>query len=389
MKTIKVLAVLAFTMMISLNVTAQETKKEDTKNVNFKPTIKFNGRIQYDFEFIKATDDNNDGDWFNGNEFRRAYLSAKGKIGKNLSYKTEFEFAGSKIGYRDVYIKYDGGKYGSLAVGSMAEATGLNMSTSSKYITFAERSMLTAFQNFRWQSGIHYSNYHLFDGKATLQMALTGNGDHDGGFKDAFLEKGMNFTARVTTTLMNDKESHKLVHLGVNYDSRPGKNVEFRPENHMGSKVNLGFDASEARNDLGFELATTFGPLSVQGEYKIHNNELLTETYSVNTYYAFVSYFITGEHRPYKKGTFGRVKPKKDVDNGGFGAIEIAARYSAVDNSDFNTTGNLDQVNNLTFGINWYLNSHTRLMYNYVNSDYNGLLSEKQNAHLFRVAVDF
>jgi phosphate-selective porin OprO/OprP len=384
----KKIVVLALMVIFGLSVNAQD--KNEIKNVQFKPTIKFNGRVQYDYEFISEYDDDTDDkEWINGNEFRRVYLSAKGKVGKKLDYKAEFEFAGGKIGYRDVYIQYNAGKYGKIALGSKAEATGLNMATSSKYITFMERSMLTSFQNFRWQSGIHYSNFGLLDGKLGLQMSLTNNGDHHQGFKDANLEEGMNFVARLTTAVVNDKENHKVVHLGVNYDKRPGKNVKFRPENHMGGKVDLGFGTSEGRSDLGFELGTTFGSLSFQGEYKMHSNELPAETYKVNTYYVFASYFLTGEHRPYKNGAFGRVKPKNDVDNGGLGALEIAARYSSVDNSDFNTSGYFDKVNNITIGLNWYLNSHARLMYNTVLSDFNGANGEKQIAHMFRVAVDF
>jgi len=178
------------------------------------------------------------------------------------------------------------------------------------------------------------------------------------------------------------------VHLGVNYDQRQGKTVKFRPENHMGGKYALGFD-SDKRSDLGFELATNFGPISVQGEYKMNSNDVGDDTYKVNTFYAFASYFITGEHRPYKKGTFGRVKPKNDVDNGGFGALELAARYSAVDNSDFVTGGEYDGLSNITLGLNWYLNSHARVMYNAVLTDMNGTNGEKQTAHMIRFAVDF
>jgi phosphate-selective porin OprO/OprP len=380
----KILLIVAV-VLFGMNINAQDTEKKP-----FKPTIKFNGRIQYDFAFISAYDNNTtDKDWLNANEFRRAYISAKGKVGNKISYKAEFELAGSKIGYRDVYLKYNAGNLGSFALGSMAEATGLNMSTSSKYITFMERSMLTSFQDFRWGSGIHYSNFDLFDGKVGLQMSFTNpNGNHHAGFKDTSLEDGMSFVARVTTALMNDKEAHKVVHLGLNYDSRAGKNVKFRPENHVGGKVDLDLE-SESRSDIGFEVATTFGALSIQGEYKIHSNETAAQTYKVPTYYAFASYFITGEHRPYKKGTFGRVKPKNDVDNGGMGALEVAVRYSSVDASDIFTGGNNDKVNNVTFGLNWYLNAHSRVMYNYVASDFNGVNGEKQAAHMFRVALDF
>ena len=389
-----VLIVIALALGLSINA------QDSNKNEIFKPTIKINGRIQYDYEFISPTwDDATDEELSeaatNGFEFRRAYLSAKGKIGKKLGYKAEIEFAGGGVAYRDFYISYDAGKAGKIAFGSMAEATGLNMATSSKYTTFMERSVLTSFQNFRWQAGFHYMNYNLFDSGVTFQASYTNDASHKDGFKDPTLENAMSFTARTTYAYVLDKEKHNFVHLGVNYDKRPGKTVEFRPENHMGGEYNLGFDDSEGRSDLGLELATNFGPLSIQGEYKMHSNEMPDKTYNANVYYAFVSYFITGEHRPYKKGTFGRVKPKNDIDNGGMGALEIAARYSAVDNSDFVTsdaannfkTG--DGLSNITLGLNWYLNSHARVMYNAVLTDYNGANGQKQVAHMFRVAVDF
>jgi len=403
----KKIVLIVFALVFGLSIQAQDKKE----NVKFKPTIKFNGRVQYDFEFIKPTWNNiTDGEQgianFNGNEFRRAYLSAKGKIGKKLGYKIEFEFAGSKIGYRDVYISYDAGKAGKFAVGAMAEATGLNMTTSSKYITFMERSMLTSFQDFRWGSGFHYANYKIAD-DFTLQASLTNNGNHHGAFQDKVMENGMNFVARATYAVINNKENHSLVHLGVNYDKRQAKTSKLRLENHMGHKYKLGFDADK-RSDLGFEVATNFGPLSIQGEYKMNTNDVDKDvygqdTYKVNTYYAFVSYFLTGEHRPYKHGTFGRVKPKHDVDNGGFGALELAARFSAVDNSDIykdyasadsilepkGIERNIYKTSNLTFGLNWYLNSHARVMYNTVLTDFSGDNGEKQLAHMIRFAVDF
>jgi phosphate-selective porin len=41
----------------------------------------------------------------------------------------------------------------------------------------------------------------------------------------------------------------------------------------------------------------------------------------------------TGDYRPYEEGIFGRVKPKRNLNlnTGGFGAFEVAARFSWVD----------------------------------------------------------
>ncbi len=80
-------------------------------------------------------------------------------------------------------------------------------------------------------------------------------------------------------------------------------------------------------------------------------------------YYAQLSYVITGEHRDYKRirGAHGIVKPKHNFgEEGGFGAIEAAVRYSVLDFKDNGIDGGvMDQV---TFGVNWYLNPNVRVM---------------------------
>ncbi|HHB52673.1 MAG TPA: hypothetical protein ENK75_06520, partial [Saprospiraceae bacterium] len=89
-------------------------------------------------------------------------------------------------------------------------------------------------------------------------------------------------------------------------------------------------------------------------------------------YYAFASYFLTGEHRPYKHAAFGRVKPQNDIDNGGLGAIEVLARYSNTTVSQdvlAMNSANPEKINTISIGLNWYLNAHARFMYNYVLSD--------------------
>jgi len=61
-----------------------------------------------------------------------------------------------------------------------------------------------------------------------------------------------------------------------------------------------------------------------------------------------------------------------------------------MDFSEVVTTGYSDKVNNITLGFNFYLNSHSRLMYNYVISDFNREGdNNKLNASLIRLQVDF
>ncbi len=380
---------------LSMLIFAQSSFAQETA---FKPTMKFNGRIQTDIEAMKFGDINT-----SKFEFRRVHFSVAGNIAKNIKYKIETDFAHGRTGFRDLFLQYTGGQIGNFIIGSYAEPTSLDMQTSSKYIPLFERSMVTALQDFRWGGGFHYNNFKMLDGKVGLQLAYTFKGLNSEGFKDNALENGGNFIARVSSAIINNKEHHTLVHLGINYDNRTNDQkgdytLKLRPENHTGSKIAVSFaeggDVTN-RSSLGFETAVNFGSVSLQGEYKRQTETTTNKSFGVNAYYAMVSYFLTGEHRPYKHGAFGRVKPKKSIDNGGYGALELAARYSVLDAEGATTFNGLEtegKTTDITFGLNWYLNAHTRIMYNFVNTDFGFTDPANTNneiAHLVRVQMDF
>ena len=90
-------------------------------------------------------------------------------------------------------------------------------------------------------------------------------------------------------------------------------------------------------------------------------------------FYVMLSYFLTGEHRPYSlpNATFSRPHPRKNVLRDGWGAWEIAARYSFLDLDSRGVEGGV--LHDWTLGLNWYLNHHTRLMFNYILSHPEGL----------------
>ena len=386
----KKILIYTFTLFMGAFFGTNEINAQDT---NY-PSMSINGRIHYDLNFINYGEEA-----FGGQEFRRMMFTAKGKVAERVAYSAQFEFAGGKLGFRDVYVKLGTLPYvgGYLKIGNFAEPTGLTMLTSSKYIPFIERAMLTSTQTFRWNSGFMYENHNLLNSKLGMQLAYTFNGDKNAAFLDNQLLDGGNFIGRLYGVAYKNTEKNHALHLGVNYERRDNPSgsfkLSFRPETHMYNKITYSHDV-DLQNDLGFELATTFGPLSLQGEYEMSRQDVGGETYSVNGYYALASFFITGEGRNYKKGSFGRVKPKNDfcaLDNK-WGAVELLARYSVMDFTDamgvasFNGT-DVEAVKNITIGLNWYLNKHTKLMYNFIYGD----LGHDDNylSNLVRVQVDF
>jgi phosphate-selective porin len=111
-------------------------------------------------------------------------------------------------------------------------------------------------------------------------------------------------------------------------------------------------------------------------------------------FYIYGSYFLTGESRNYStsSGAFDRVKPKTDFHptEGGWGAWEIGLRYSNIDLSDGNVNGG--EADNITVGLNWYLNPNVRWMANYVYSDVEnreGVSDDDLNIVQTRFQIDF
>ena len=394
---LKLVSLLILVIAFSIKINAQD----NTTELPFKRTFKMEGRIMYDFTFLSA------GDYtFAGNKFRRLRLTAKGKISKNVSYVSDFDFTGGKIAYRNVNLRLTlPVKAGELLIGSFEVPTGLDMLISSKYLPFIERAFVTNTQYGKHNAGFEYMNDHILDGKVNLQLATTFNGVGSKAHQDTNLEGGVNFIGRLVGKAYENKEKRHIIHLGVNYENRKNEVEDFsykavKIENNMGDGISISSTGNlKNTSDIGFELASTFGSFSFQGEYEAGSIVTDVNTYKSTTYYGLVSYFITGEHRPYKNGVFTRVKPKSTfLQNGGLGAIEILARYSVMDLNGNMDVDNLDDKNyvvqNLTLGLNWHWNAYTRVMYNFTNGDLNDLApvsynEEKLMGHLVRFQVDF
>lgn len=123
---------------------------------------------------------------------------------------------------------------------------------------------------------------------------------------------------------------------------------------------------------LSAELAGTLGGFHFQGEYFDFNVERTPgngPSLDFNGYYIQGGYILTGETRRYSasSGSYGGVVPNRPFDwrTGNWGAWEIAARYSMVDLNDKDILGGRQE--NMTLGLNWYVNSNIRFMFNYIN----------------------
>jgi len=169
-----------------------------------------------------------------------------------------------------------------------------------------------------------------------------------------------------------DGNGSKLVHLGL---SATNRNTADGIVCCQGPEINLAPDMVDTKKFAcdkmmiyNGESAAVYGPFSVQGEVfsSRASNGALNDP-SFFSYYAMASFFLTGEHREYKAGSFSNVSPLKSYGSGGFGAVELAARYSFLDLDSGEIKGG--KLSNISVGANWYLNSYSRIMVNYVRSE--------------------
>lgn len=365
---------------------------------------KLGGRVHFDIAGFHEDDEVNAlfGDIPAAAEFRRARLSLEGDIGTAhpVFFKTEFEFATSDVQLKDVFFGIDKIPFvGRITAGHFKEPMGLEWMTSSKYLTFVERSApVEAFGPER-NIGVGFSDAK-FNEHLTYAAGLFAETAESG--KLTTLDSNYRVTARVTGLPWYDEEAKggRLLHVGLSGSyidpSDIGVRFRSRPEAHLAPRfIDTGtnspiFSASDHSCLVNAEAAVVFGPFSVQGEYYRTWVSAGSASPGFDGFYVMGTWFITGEHRNYKRstGTFDRTVPSHNLTDGGIGAWELALRYSGTDLNDEGVNGG--RLNDITGGVNWYLNPNSKIQLNYVNARVDRAAAEG-TAHIFqgRFAVDF
>lgn len=361
----------------NLNAFWKEGFRVETEDGAFK--FKGGGRLMYDWTWVNEDDALNAmvGDQENGSETRRARLYVSGLIYDNVDFKLQFDFAGGDSDLKDAYIGLQDFPLGKIRAGHFKEPFGLEELTSSKYITFIERSLpIEAFAPSR-NAGVMLFDAFC-DERATWAAGVFRETDGYGDIKE---DGGYSATGRLTALPVFQNEGETLVHVGGAYSYRNngrdstlgGDAAQFSasPEAHLLDPfVDTTSFLSHHVELYGVEGAWVNGPLSIQGEYMRARADINSHA-NLDGYYVQGSYFLTGEQRKYKTSTatFSRVKPKSNFSfkKGQWGAWELALRYSNLDLKDQTVNGG--ELDNISAGVNWHLNPNARVMFNYIRSE--------------------
>ena len=275
--------------------------------------------------------------------------------------------------WSDVYLRVHseavlGVDAGAFRLGFSKTPVGFEGNTSTGATTFLELALPGEAIYANRRLGIDWA---LERPHFVINAGYYAGGDLNGG------SDGHMVASRVAWVPLN--EAGRVIHLGLSasrerpsgsIDGRgvytpPGARLRARPEAGLASQlIDSGTLAPAEHIDRrGFEALWIHGPWSAQGEYLAATVTLADQrpNYRAHGYYAFVSWVVTGESRPYAGGNVGDIKPQ-----GRLGAFELALRYSELDLDHAGVRGGHER--NWTLGANWYINRYLKLQANYVRA---------------------
>lgn len=357
--------------------------------------------------------------------FRRVRLRGDGVGYETVEFAIEVDFEQLNfitydhmwVGFKDLPI------LGTVRIGQQKVPQGLDNIGSDYHLTFLERNVLSeGIWAALFAPGIQIAN-NFFDKNVSFQTMFHRVQPVNQFFTSDFGPGDYAETTRLTWTPVYAGDGACLVHVGGSYQWRhadlgntiqPGgtgnafadtQNVvrfrarpELRDAIGIGAGGNLGGDTARFV-DTGYLLASNVqtispeflwiqGPFSVQSEaawafvqhaQSVYPASALGTPRGSPTFwggYVQASYFLTGEHRGYDRrfGTFDRPRVSENFflvrgEDGrwhyGFGAWEIAYRFSYLDLNDNGINGG--QLTQHTIGLNWYFNDNFKLQMQYSN----------------------
>lgn len=322
----------------------------------------------------------------NSTHLRKGRFAIKVKMWDHWKAEWDMDIADETVEIKDMWLAYTGLNNSFIKLGNYKVPFGLEILTSSRYISFIER----AYPSMAFKMGRRMSlGYTRWGEHWNVSGTYFGQTFYPGDRKDKNDEKGGGHAFRLAVA---PQFGPFLIHGGAAYTNYlpvvdEGLNrVEFKsePENKLGDSEHV--DTGTIMNvdrviQKGLESAIQLNSFCVQGEYMLtdvyrfgEKESVPYEDASFEGSYVFFSWLLTGEKRPWDKtqGEFGQVIPK----NNKLGAWELLFRYSYINLSDPTATGFGHEDGmlggkavNTTFGLTWYANPNVKFMANYIITD--------------------
>jgi phosphate-selective porin OprO/OprP len=341
-------------------------------------------------------------DLSSGANFRRAQLGIQGKLFGDWSYffNTEFGGSGGTEGagrVQSLFVQYDGWQPLAFKIGAYPPAGGLEDNTASADTLFLERAGPSdIIRNAVGGDGRDAASAIYAGDKFYASLSYTGGKVGDTGVFD----EQEAVLGRAAYSLWSDSDS-RFVLSGTGADMFRGPDsvagigsartlsLAVAPEltvDSQGTKlVSTGAVNTENALFWGVEAGGNWQNFYGQGGYFAYDmHQRVTPlgpakpNLNFDGWYAQASWVITGESKGYSTANAAFTSPRPRIpfsmSGGGWGAWELAARYSDVDLNDHSGTFGLatpfggmrgGEQKIWTTGVNWYPNSVLRFSLDY------------------------
>jgi phosphate-selective porin OprO/OprP len=316
---------------------------------------------------------------------RRVRPILEGTVFKNIDFRLMPDFGLGTTVLQDAYLVLRYLPQAQLQAGKFKQSLSLEWLQPGSDLIFIERSIANNLAPHR-DVGIQLFG-DLAGGTLTYQLGGS-NGLNDGASSDGDADSSKDFVGRVFAQPFKNRAKSPLQGLGIGIagttggrDNDPVSNVSYRTAgrstffSYKSSVV-----ASGTQSRLAPQLYYYSGPFSLMGEQISSRVDLRNGTtrgkVSNRAWFVQASYVLTGEKASYSQN----VSPRTPLDPraGGWGALELAARYAhvRVDPDAFrlgfaDPTAAASRANALGIGLNWYLNQAVKLQLNYERTNFN------------------
>jgi phosphate-selective porin OprO/OprP len=378
---------------------------------------------------------------------REAFISVDGTVFKNWGFKLNGDFSQSQTAgvttaapagttvatgaiIEEAYVEYKEFKEFRLLFGSFKQPVSMEVTDSPRFSELIQRSPMARFMP-SFDTGIKaYGG--LMDSMFTYELAVTNGRSHlqNQGRDNLDDNDGKEYAGRLTTApFVGDKDSFlKGLRLGVygtfahegQGDPITGVQPVAWPGGVATNELGVTYLAGGAfpatfhfhgdRYRVGGEATYAFGPFMARGEFSQRHDEVFVGAASpaaknnllaTTGYYVEAVFVVTGEDRIPN----ARLVPKNpfSLSDGGFGALEIAARTgtASMDRKTLIDDGvamanNSNRARSMSAGINWWPVQNVKFSVDYIGEFYfyditlaTGHTGETAHGILAHFQVDF
>ncbi len=322
----------------------------------------------------------------NGMNIRRARFAVKAQLDKNWYGELDTDWTSGTPEIKDAYIAFTGVKGLEIKVGNFKENFSIQRNTTSRYLQFMERPMVTYLAPSRHLGiNVKYSIPALWVSAGVFGHELEG-AEAQTAFEDANKDLGVNpglsYTGKVVYRPLHKMKDASL-HIGgaVSYRNPKASSTDGYPAIRYSTRNTTSvnrkkFLDTDAINDLDHELAWTaelaghWKGLRWEGAYiarlpYVTSNSNITDIKPAWGWYVQAGYLLFGGKQNYDEGgaKYTRVNAGKE-----WGDIELCARveYCDLNISKYCMGGSAYAY---SLGLNFHVTRNVKFVINYQYND--------------------